>query len=61
MQILRLMASIKIILDKRSVKKDGTSPLKLRIVYNRKTNHIPLGYSIPILRQEKKNNIRDLA
>lgn len=32
---LQFMASVKIILDKRSKKKDGTNPLKLRIVHNR--------------------------
>lgn len=41
-----LMITVKIILDKRSVKKDGTSPLKLRLLYNRKSNQVSLGYSI---------------
>jgi len=43
---LQLMASVKIILDKRSKKKDGTNPLKLRIVHNRQTYHLSLGYSV---------------
>jgi integrase len=40
------MVSVKIILDKRSKKRNGTSPLKLRIVHNRQTYHIGLGYSV---------------
>lgn len=48
MQILRFMISVKIILDKRSKKKDGTHPLKLRIVHNRQTYHISLGYSVKL-------------
>jgi len=40
------MISVKIIQDTRSTKKDGTHPLKLRIVYNRQTHHIALGYSV---------------
>ncbi len=46
MQILQIMISVKIILDKRSKKKNGTSSLKLRIVYNRHTYYISLGYSV---------------
>ncbi|MCG8328546.1 MAG: site-specific integrase [Chitinophagales bacterium] len=41
------MVSVKIILDKRSTKKDGTHPLKLRVILHRKTHHLPLGYSVP--------------
>lgn len=41
------MISIKIILDERSKKKDGTYPLKIRIILNRRSFHIALGYSIP--------------
>jgi integrase len=39
------MISVKIVLDKRSQKKDGTYPLKLRIVHNRQTYHLALGHS----------------
>lgn len=41
-----LMITVKVVLDTRSVKKDNTSPLKLRLLYNRKSNQISLGYSI---------------
>jgi nucleotidyltransferase/DNA polymerase involved in DNA repair len=40
------MISVKIILDTRSKKKDHTNPLKLRIVHNRQTYHLTLGYSV---------------
>ncbi|MEL7118752.1 MAG: site-specific integrase [Bacteroidota bacterium] len=40
------MVSLKIILDKRTPKKDGTCPLKIRIIYNRQTYHMALGYSV---------------
>ena len=41
------MISIKIILDDRLEKKDGTCPLKIRVIINRRSFHISLGYSIP--------------
>lgn len=37
------MVSVKIVLDTRRQKKDSTSPLKLRLVHDRKTFHIYLG------------------
>ncbi len=40
------MNSVKIIIDKRSTKKDGTHPLKLRMVHQRQTYHLALGYSL---------------
>ncbi|MEN0047330.1 MAG: site-specific integrase [Bacteroidota bacterium] len=40
------MITVKVVLDNRSVKKDGTSPLKLRLLYNRKSNQLSLGYAI---------------
>ncbi|MEM8528236.1 MAG: site-specific integrase [Bacteroidota bacterium] len=40
------MITVKVALDTRSVKADGKSPLKLRLLYNRKSNQISLGYSI---------------
>lgn len=40
------MVSAKIILDTRSAKQDGTFPLKLRIILNRNTRHMALGYNI---------------
>lgn len=41
------MVSVNILLDTRSRKKDGTHPLTLRVIINRKFFQIPLGYSIP--------------
>lgn len=41
------MVTTRIVLDARYKKKDNTCPLKLRIVHNRQTYHISLGYSIP--------------
>jgi integrase len=41
------MLSVKIILDERSEKKDGTCPLKIRVIINRSSFHISLGHSIP--------------
>lgn len=40
------MITAKIILDTRTKKKNGTYPLKLRIVHNRQTYHTSLKYSI---------------
>lgn len=40
------MVTVNLILDTRSKKKDGTHPIKLRIVHNRKTHHLSLGYSV---------------
>ena len=40
------MITAKIILDTRTKKKDGTFPLKLRIVHNRQTYPVSLKYSI---------------
>ncbi|MCG8329823.1 MAG: site-specific integrase [Chitinophagales bacterium] len=40
------MISVKIILDTRSRKKDGTSPLKLRFIFHGQTYHKAMGYSI---------------
>jgi integrase len=40
------MVTVNLILDTRSKKKDGTHPVKLRIVHNRKTYHLSLGYSV---------------
>jgi integrase len=40
------MVTVKLIIDKRSVKKDGTSPIKIRVILHRKTYHLSLGYSI---------------
>ena len=40
------MVSVKIILDNRRQQKDGTSPLKLRIVLNRQTYHVFLGHRV---------------
>jgi len=42
-----MTVSAKIELDKRNQKKDGTYPLKLLVVIDRKPIRIPLGYSIP--------------
>jgi len=56
---LILMITVKAVLDTRSVKKDNTSPLKLRLLYNRKSNQISLGYSIlPKDWDEKKERIK---
>ncbi len=41
-----MVSSVKIIIDTRSKKKDKTHPLKLRIVHNRSSKHISLGYCI---------------
>ena len=40
------MISVKLILDTRSQKTDGTSPLKLRIVHDGQTYHHSLGYAV---------------
>jgi integrase len=40
------MVSVKIILDNRSMKRDGTFPLILRVIYKRKVFQLPLGYSL---------------
>ncbi len=40
------MVSVKIILDNRSKKRDGSFPLTLRVIHNRKFFQLPLGYSI---------------
>lgn len=40
------MATVNIILDTRSKKKDNTYPLKIRIIHNRDCCHVPLGYSV---------------
>ncbi|MCB0634777.1 MAG: site-specific integrase [Lewinella sp.] len=40
------MVSVKLVLDKRRKKKDGTCPIKLRTIHNRKTRHRSLGYSV---------------
>lgn len=50
-----MVTSIKIVLDPRSKKKDGTFPLKLRIVLDRVSNHINLGYSILEKDWDEKN------
>lgn len=42
-----MTVSAKIELDKRKQKKDGTYPLKLLVVIDRKPIRVPLGYSIP--------------
>jgi hypothetical protein len=49
------MISIKIILDDRSQKKDGTCPLKIRVIINRRSFHISLGYSIPLKEWDDSN------
>lgn len=36
--------NIKLVLDKRRAKADGTYPLVMRIIYNRKSTNIPLGH-----------------
>lgn len=41
-----MVSSVKIILDTRTKKRDNTHPLKLRLVHNRSSKHISLGYSI---------------
>ncbi|KAA3639115.1 MAG: site-specific integrase [Bacteroidetes bacterium] len=40
------MISLKLVLDKRTPKKDGSCPLKLRLVHRRQTYHLSLGYSL---------------
>lgn len=40
------MATVKLILDSRSKKKDGTSPIKLRIIHEGQTYHISTEYSV---------------
>lgn len=40
--------SVAIVLDERSMKKDNTCPLKLRVIINRKSFHISLGHDIEI-------------
>ena len=42
-----MSTSVPIVLDERREKKDGTCPLVLRIIHNRKSTAIPLGYSLP--------------
>ena len=42
------MATLKIILDKRTVKADQTSPFYLRLIHHRKTINIKLGYYLEI-------------
>lgn len=42
------MNSVKLILDERTKKKDGTFPLKIRVIIDRKSFHISLGYSFQI-------------
>lgn len=49
------MISIKIVLDERSEKKDGTNPLKLRIVHSGQTYHISLGHSLLPQHWDEKN------
>jgi hypothetical protein len=41
-----MVSSVKIILDTRTKKRDNTHPLKLRLVHNRSSKHISLGYCI---------------
>ncbi len=42
------MASVKIYLDKRSKKRDGTYPLKLTVSHQQKPFHVSLNVSIPV-------------
>jgi integrase/recombinase XerD len=60
------MVSLKIILDTRTPKKDGTCPLKLRIIHNRQTYHMALGYSVPAhdwdsVNQKVKKSSKDIG
>ncbi|HZV71369.1 MAG TPA: site-specific integrase [Saprospiraceae bacterium] len=59
------MISVKIVLDERTKKKDGRSPLKLRIVHNRKTYHITLDKNLLACdwddnNQRVKSNCKDI-
>ena len=38
--------SIRLVLDKRRPRKDNTYPIALRLIHNRQTTHMALGYSI---------------
>lgn len=38
--------NIKLLLDKRRIKEDNTYPLVMRIIYQRKSVNVPLGYSL---------------
>lgn len=56
------MHSVKIVLDTRSKKKDGTYPIKLRIVIDRQTYHISLGKSLPLQDwNENSGNVKTRA
>ncbi|MEQ9404323.1 MAG: site-specific integrase [Cyclobacteriaceae bacterium] len=41
-----MSTTVKLLLDKRRSKQDGTYPLIMRIIHNRKSANLPLGYSI---------------
>lgn len=40
--------SVSLILDERSTKSDGSHPIKLRIIINRKSFHISMGYDVEL-------------
>jgi hypothetical protein len=43
-----MSSSVKISLDTRRPKKDGTFPIILRVTHNRKTTSVATGYSVPM-------------
>jgi hypothetical protein len=50
-----MKTSIKLILDKRKVKKDGTYPIVIRLTHNRTSSYLPTGYYVKSDAWESEN------
>ena len=54
LQKKNLMATLKIIIDTRTIKKDNSSPVYLRLIHHRKTINIKIGLYINAMHWNKK-------